>query len=228
MFDELEKKINYDFKNKLLLKHALTHSSYANEKKNNGSTHNERLEFLGDSVLSIVISEYLYNHHQHLEEGQLTKIRAKIVCEASLARAARQIGIGKFMFFGRGEELTGGRERVSILSDAFEAIIAAIYLDGQMEQAKRFIFEQMQEIISEACSGQLYTDFKTRLQEVVQVSPSQMLKYEIYKEEGPDHAKLFFTHVKLNDQIIGSGFGRSKKEAEQEAAREGLDRLEKK
>lgn len=222
---KIESLIRYEFKDKSLLIRALTHSSYSNEQKKNGYDNNERLEFLGDSVLSIIMSEYLYNTYKGLEEGQLTKIRARIVCEASLGKAARQLELGEHMFFGRGEEITGGRERTSILSDAFEALIAALYLDAGIEKARSFVLSHMKDIIDNAIQGRIFTDYKTHLQEVIQVKKENKIKYEIYKEEGPDHAKVFFTHVKLNDEVIGTGSGRSKKESEQEAAKEGLKRL---
>ncbi|MGX8797937.1 ribonuclease III [Fusibacter sp. JL298sf-3] len=223
----LETVLGYVFKDKNYLMRALTHSSYVNEQKSNRLLSNERLEFLGDSVLSIIISEFLYSAYGQLEEGQLTKIRARIVCEASLGDAAKQIGLGRYMYFGRGEEITGGRERLSILSDAFEAIIAAIYLDGGVDYARVFVLEKLQAQIESARQGRIHNDYKTQLQEIIQIDKSNKIKYEIYKEEGPDHAKVFYTHVKLNDEIIGTGAGRSKKESEQKAAEEGLLRLKK-
>ncbi|GAU78769.1 ribonuclease III [Fusibacter sp. 3D3] len=222
---DLEKQIRYEFKDIAYLRRAITHSSYANENKKERIKNNERLEFLGDSVLGLVISEYLYSHFPNLAEGQLTKVRARIVCEASLGEAARLLEIGTFMMFGRGEELTGGRERTSILSDAFEALVAALYLDGGVDVVRTFVLEHMEPIISEAVQGKMFVDYKTRLQEVIQIKKGNRIKYEIFKEEGPDHSKLFYTHVKLNDQIIGVGNGRSKKESEQEAAKEGLKKL---
>lgn len=224
-FVELEKLMDYKFKNLNLITRAMTHSSYSNENKKEKLKNNERLEFLGDSVLSIIISEYLFSQYLTLEEGQLTKIRAKIVCESSLAEASRTLKLGEFMLFGRGEELTGGRERTSILSDAFEALIAAVFLDGGMESARRFVLDQLKPIIMDAVQGKLFVDYKTRLQEVIQVQKGNRIKYELVKEEGPDHSKIFFTHVKLNDETIGVGSGHSKKESEQEAAKEGLKRL---
>ncbi len=223
----LEAVLGYVFKDKNYLMRALTHSSYVNEQKSNRLLSNERLEFLGDSVLSIIISEFLYSAYGQLEEGQLTKIRARIVCEASLGDAAKQIGLGRYMYFGRGEEITGGRERLSILSDAFEAVIAAIYLDGGVDYARVFVLEKLQAQIESARQGRIHNDYKTQLQEIIQIDKSNKIKYEIYKEEGPDHAKVFYTHVKLNDEIIGTGAGRSKKESEQKAAEEGLLRLKK-
>ncbi|WP_425365104.1 ribonuclease III [Fusibacter bizertensis] len=224
-FVELESLIGYKFQDSHYLIRALTHSSYSNENKKAKLKNNERLEFLGDSVLGLTISEFLFSHYAQLEEGQLTKIRAKIVCEASLGEASRALRIGEFMLFGRGEELTGGRERTSILSDAFEALIAAIFLDGGMECARKFVLSQLKPIIEDAVQGKLFVDYKTRLQEVIQVQKGNRIKYEIVREEGPDHSKIFFTEVKLNDETIGIGSGHSKKESEQEAAKEGLKRL---
>lgn len=224
-YREIENELGYSFKERNYLVRALTHSSYSNENKKEKLKNNERLEFLGDSVLGLIISEYLFSHYANLEEGQLTKIRAKIVCEASLGEASRKLKLGEFMLFGRGEELTGGRERTSILSDAFEALIAAIFLDGGMECARIFVLKSLDTVIEDAVQGKLFIDYKTRLQEVIQVQKGNRIKYDIVKEEGPDHAKIFYTEVRLNEVIIGVGSGHSKKESEQEAAKEGLKRL---
>ena len=223
---EFQEILGYQFNDIDYLRRALTHSSYANENKKDKIKNNERLEFLGDSVLGLVVSEYLYSHFPNLAEGQLTKVRARIVCESSLGEAAISLGIGKYMFFGRGEELTGGRDRTSILSDAFEALIAAMYLDGGTNVVRTFVLSHMDNIIIDAIQGKLFIDYKTRLQEVIQIKKGNRIKYEIFKEEGPDHSKEFYTHVKLNDEVIGIGKGRSKKESEQAAAREGLKKLQ--
>ncbi|MBS7527463.1 ribonuclease III [Fusibacter paucivorans] len=223
---DFQEKLGYQFNDIDYLRRALTHSSYANENKKDKIKNNERLEFLGDSVLGLVVSEYLYSHFPNLAEGQLTKVRARIVCESSLGEAAVNLGIGHYMFFGRGEEMTGGRERTSILSDAFEALIAAMYLDGDIDVVRKFVLTHMDSIIIDAIEGKLFIDYKTRLQEVIQIKKGNRIKYEIFKEEGPDHSKEFFTHVKLNDDIIGVGKGRSKKESEQAAAKEGLKYLQ--
>ena len=167
----------------------------------------------------------MFSHYANLEEGQLTKIRAKIVCEASLGSASKALKLGEFMLFGRGEELTGGRERTSILSDAFEALIAAIFLDGGMEEARAFVLRRLDAVIKDAVEGKLFVDYKTRLQEVIQIQKGNRIKYEIVREEGPDHSKIFYTEVRLNDETIGVGSGHSKKESEQEAAKHGLKRL---
>lgn len=212
--------IKYNFKNKQLIHQALTHSSYANERKHpNGS--NERLEFLGDSVLSIVVSDYLYKN-LNVAEGQLTKIRASLVCEKSLHIFAMKIHLGDFLLLGKGEENTGGRQRPSILADAFEAVIAAIYLDGGMEAAAKHILRFMPEDITHAAQP-VFSDFKTVLQEVVQKNPEEKVEYVLIGEEGPDHDKRFVVEVCLNSQVIGKGSGRSKKEAEQLAAKEALE-----
>lgn len=221
----LQELMDYKFKERSYLVRALTHSSFSNENKKEKLKNNERLEFLGDSVLGLIISEYLFSHYANLEEGQLTKIRAKIVCEASLGSASKALRLGEFMMFGRGEELTGGRERTSILSDAFEALIAAIFLDGGMEQARAFVLRRLDAVIKDAVEGKLFVDYKTRLQEIIQIQKGNRIKYEIVREEGPDHSKIFYTEVRLNDVTIGVGSGHSKKESEQEAAKHGLKRL---
>ncbi|HBB72264.1 MAG TPA: ribonuclease III [Ruminococcus sp.] len=217
---KLEEAIGYTFKDKKLINQALSHSSYANEKKRPGGS-NERLEFLGDSVLSIVVSEYLYTH-LNVPEGDLTKMRASLVCEKSLHIFAQQIHLGDYLMLGKGEENTGGRERPSILADAFEAVIAAVYLDGGMEAARKHILRFMPSDI-ETRRTPVFRDFKTVLQEVVQMNPEEKVEYVLIGEEGPDHNKRFVVEVCLNDQVIGKGKGRSKKEAEQLAAKEALE-----
>ena len=218
--EEFENIIGYTFKNKELIEQALSHSSYANEKKRAGGS-NERLEFLGDSVLSIVVSDYLYKNI-NVPEGELTKMRASLVCEKSLFVFAQQIQLGEFLHLGKGEENTGGRERPSILADAFEAVIAAIYLDGGMESAAKHILRFMPEDIKRTKKPVL-SDFKTLLQEVVQKNPEEKVEYVLIGEEGPDHNKRFVVEVCLNSQVIGKGKGKSKKEAEQLAAKEALE-----
>ncbi|BEP29406.1 ribonuclease III [Helicovermis profundi] len=223
--EKLQKNIGYVFTNISFLDEALTHSSYSNERRNNLTHNNERLEFLGDSVLSIVISDYLFNNYKDLPEGELTKIRSKIVCESTLGECSRKLELGKFMFFGKGEEMTGGRERTSILADAFEALIASIYLDGGIEESRKFILYQMRSKINDSVEGKVFLDYKTHLQEVIQVNSANHISYEIFKEEGPDHCKIFHTHVKLNENVVGIGKGRSKKESEQEAAKMALEKV---
>lgn len=216
----LEEKIGYKFKNKNLIEQALSHSSYANERKQPGGS-NERLEFLGDSVLSIVVSDFLYKN-LNVAEGELTKMRASLVCEKSLHIFAKQINLGDYLHLGKGEENTGGRERPSILADAFEAVIAAIYLDGGMEAAAKHILHFMPEDIHHFVKP-AFSDFKTVLQEIVQKNPEEKVEYVLIGEEGPDHNKRFVVEVRLNSQVIGKGSGRSKKEAEQLAAKEALE-----
>ena len=215
----LEQKIGYTFQNKGFLRLALTHSSYANESRS--GENNERQEFLGDAVLSIVVSDYLFQRF-HMAEGDLTRIRASLVCEKSLCGFAREIGLGDHLLLGKGEEMTGGRDRASVLADAFEALIAAIYLDGGIEQAKGFILPFAQRSL-EGEVQQGFTDYKTQLQEIVQKNPGELLAYRLVEETGPDHDKRFVVEVLLNSNIIGRGAGRSKKAAEQAAAKEALE-----
>lgn len=217
---KFEDTINYTFKNKSYILEALTHSSYSNENKN--YKFNERLEFLGDSVLSIVISDYLFKKEKNLPEGELTKLRANIVCEESLSEVAAQINLGEFLLLGKGEEATGGRERISILADALEAVIAAIYLDGGLEEAKRFIFEYMEQIIENSIKGKIFRDYKTYLQEILQSKGEQNIWYKLIEEKGPDHNKRFVMEVGVNDEVLGVGEGKSKKDAEQVAAKSAL------
>ncbi|WP_243109367.1 ribonuclease III [Anaerophilus nitritogenes] len=222
---ELVKKLGYEFKNIKLLNEALTHSSYANEHKKRKIPYNERLEFLGDSVLSIVISDYLYNHLATLQEGELTKIRASIVCEPSLANCSINMQMGNYLLLGKGEEVTGGRERVSILADTFEAIIGAIYLDGGLIKVSEFILRTLHETIQDAIEGKIFKDYKTQLQEFVQSINTKKISYEVINEEGPDHNKIFYVQVKIGDEVLGEGAGKSKKEAEQNAAQKALKKV---
>ena len=212
-----EQKINYEFKNKEYILEALTHSSYSNENKN--YPFNERLEFLGDSVLSIVISDYLFKKETKLPEGELTKIRANIVCEESLSEVSKNIHLGKYMLLGKGEEATGGRERISILADALEAVIAAIYLDGGIKCAREFILTNMEKIINDSIKGKIFRDYKTCLQEVLQSNGENNIWYKLIEEKGPDHNKRFVMEVGINDTVLGVGEGKSKKDAEQVAAK---------
>lgn len=217
---ELQKRIQYTFRNEELILEALSHSSYANEKKK-GRNSNERLEFLGDSVLSVVVSQYLFENYTDLPEGELTKIRAALVCEKSLHKFALRIGLGEFLLLGKGEEHTGGRERPSILADAFEAVIAAIYLDGGLEAARMHILRFIPKTIPQN-HAVLFGDYKTALQEVIQKNPEEKIEYVLQSESGPDHNKTFVVEVCLNSNVIGRGEGKSKKEAEQHAACEAL------
>lgn len=216
-----ESYIHYHFQNKHLLLEALSHSSYANEKRKSRNS-NERLEFLGDSVLSIVVSEFLFHKYPNLPEGELTKLRASMVCEKALFVFAKQIHLGEFLLLGKGEEHTGGRERSSILADAFEAVIAAIFLDGGMEAAKRHILRFIPEDPEEHDQPMGFHDYKTQLQEVVQKNPEEKVEYVLVSESGPDHDKAFRVEVCLNSNVIGTGIGHSKKAAEQMAAKEAL------
>lgn len=225
IFVELERKLDICFKDKELLKVALTHSSYANGKKN--IKFNERLEFLGDSVLQISISEYLFLNYSKKTEGELTKRRALIVCENSLYEIAKKWDLGKHIRMSKGEELTGGRERVSILADCVEAIIAAIYIDAGFEKAKEFVLTNFKETIDKAIKNKIVLDYKTKLQEVMQKNGDVDIQYDLIKYEGPPHRRKFYTQVSVNSKVLGNGTGYSKKESEQSAAKKALKGLEK-
>lgn len=217
---QLEHNIRYHFSDKHLILEALSHSSYANEKRKSRKC-NERLEFLGDSVLSIVVAEYLFHKYPEMPEGELTKLRASLVCEKALHVFAKEIRLGDFLLLGKGEERTGGRLRSSILADAFEAVIAAIFLDGGMAAAKRHILRFIPEDPM-AWDPVGFQDYKTQLQEVVQKNPEEKVEYVLVNETGPDHDKAFTVEVLLNSNVIGTGVGHSKKAAEQLAAKEAL------
>ena len=221
---ELEKVIGYEFKNRNLLTHALTHSSYANEKHWDKTRCNERLEFLGDAVLELVSSNFLFRKYPTMPEGEMTKLRASLVCEPTLAFCAESISLGNYLLLGKGEDLTGGRKRPSVVSDAMEAVIGAIYLDGGLANAKEFIYRY---ILNDIEHKQLFYDSKTILQEIVQAEFKEGLVYELLNEEGPDHNKTFEVCVKLGDRVIGNGSGRTKKAAEQLAAYHGICLLKK-
>lgn len=224
LLEELEKRIGYQFKDSNLLRQAMTHSSFSNEHRLNRLSSNERLEFLGDAVLEIVTSDYLYEEYPNLPEGDLTKIRASIVCEQTLAFCTREIELGKYLLLGKGEDLTGGRDRNSIVSDAMEALIGAIYLDGGFANAKEFIDRF---ILSDIEHKQLFYDSKTILQEIVQSEYKEELVYQMIGEEGPDHNKKFIVNAMIGKDIIGHGVGRTKKAAEQEAAYSAIVKLKK-
>ena len=217
---ELEDKIGYQFKNKNLLLQALTHSSYANEGKKHGRN-NERLEFLGDSVLSVIVAKHLFLKYKDIPEGELTKLRASLVCEKALDVFAQQLGLGEYLRLGKGEEMTGGRKRPSILADAFEAVIAALYLDGGYQAAQKFVLSFIPENLDVKSANQL-ADYKTTLQEIIQQNREEKIEYVLADEKGPDHAKVFTAEVLLNSNVIGVGEGSSKKQAEQNAAKEAL------
>lgn len=213
-----QQKIDYNFKNEELLLTALTHSSYANEC---GGAFNERLEFLGDSVLGFISAEYFFSDRKSVPEGELTKLRAATVCEKSLFGFAKEIDLGTFIRLGKGEMNTGGRERPSILSDAFEAVIAAIYLDGGIEEAKKFVLRFLKEAQAHK-NESAFKDYKTVLQEIIQRNPEERLEYVLVGESGPAHDKIFEVEIHLNSNCIGKGSGHSKKLAEQAAAGEAL------
>lgn len=222
----LEKKLGYSFGDTNIITQALVHSSYANEKGQKDLFSYERLEFLGDAVLQLIISDYLFAKYPDFPEGELTKLRSRIVCEATLVECAKFLELGIHMYFGRGEELTGGRERASILADCFESVVAAIYLDGGMNNARSFVLRIMENKIVDAVMGKIFIDYKTRLQEVIQARKITQIRYVVMDEQGPDHSKTFQMNVVVNDQVVGTGTGRSKKEAEQLAAKMALNRID--
>lgn len=223
---ELEKKLNYTFRKSALLQEALNHSSYANEHRSAHLHSNERLEFLGDSVLGFVTAEFLFLQHPDLPEGDLTRIRAALVCEQSLYEVARKLDLGSYLKLGRGEEAGGGRERTSILADAMEAVFAAVYLDGGITAASALIHQCLLDAEKEEAVEERRRDYKTALQELVQRQADQVLVYQVVGEQGPDHAKTFEAEVLLNGTPLGTGCGHSKKEAEQAAAKSALEALE--
>ena len=223
--DALEEKLGYTFQDRSLLEQALTHSSCANESRGKLQS-NERLEFLGDSILGMVVADHLYRNHPDLPEGELTRTRAALVCEESLVEAAQMLNLGAHLRLGKGEEAGGGRHRPSIQADAVEAVLAAVYLDGGIGSARKIIQKY---ILSREVAGLTKPrDYKTALQELVQRESDQVLKYQLVGEEGPDHDTRLFVEVTLNGTTIGSGSGRSKKEAEQMAAHMGIQSLESK
>ena len=221
----LEEKLGYHFHNVALLEEALRHSSYANEHRGANRPSNERLEFLGDAVLGFVTADYLFAKHPTAPEGELTRIRALLVCEDSLHEVAQRLELGRHLLLGNGEESGGGRTRASILADAVEAVFAAVYLDGGIEEARKLIHRVLLDTEREDIAEEKRRDYKTLLQEYVQRSPNQTLTYAMVGESGPDHAKTFLAEVQLNGTRIGSGSGHSKKEAEQMAARDAMEKL---
>ena len=218
-YTALMDKLGYRFRDPRLLEKALTHSSYANEGRH-GLESNERLEFLGDSVLGFVAAKYLFEKETG-PEGELTKLRAAVVCEKALCSYSRELGLGDYLLLGKGERLTGGAERPSILADAFEAVIAAMFLDGGLEPVRGFVLRFVEKEANNQRKRH-FKDYKTTLQEIVQQNPEEKLEYVLTGESGPDHSKQFVVEVHLNSNVIGTGRGRSKKEAEQQAAREAL------
>jgi len=221
--EALEEKLGYHFENPALLENALTHSSYANENRAKGFQSNERLEFLGDSVLGMIVADYLYRAHPDLPEGDLTRTRAALVCEGSLAEVAQQLDLGAYLKLGRGEDAGGGRTRPSIVADAVEAVLAAVYLDGGIGSARKII---RRFILDREAEKGANRDYKTALQELVQRESGQVLGYRLTGSEGPDHAKVFSVEVDLNGSTIGQGRGHSKKEAEQMAAKAAIQKLQ--
>ncbi|MEE1314127.1 MAG: ribonuclease III [Lachnospiraceae bacterium] len=221
-FDELEEIIDYHFKDKSLLKLALTHSSYANEHRMKRTQNNERVEFLGDAVLELIISDYLFRTYQKKNEGKLTKLRSSLVCEYTLAMCAKDISLGKYLLLSKGEDMTGGRERDSILSDAFESLIGAIYLDQGFEKARIFVEKYL---LQDVENKTLFYDAKTILQEMVQKEVGHTVQYELIEEKGPDHCKEFKVAVRFGECTLGTGSGKTKKAAEQMAAYESILKL---
>ena len=220
---ELEERLGYEFRDPSLLRTALTHSSYANEQRAAGRVSNERLEFLGDSVLGMTVADHIYRHYGSMPEGRMTRLRAELVCEQSLHKVALRLRLGEHLLLGRGEEHSGGRERPSLLADAVEAVIAAMYLDSGMETAAAFINRELLSDLG-AAEPVLFNDFKTALQELAQ-RRGQTVAYELTDEQGPDHSKTFSVCVLLNGETAGEGVGHTKKEAEQAAAGSALRAL---
>ncbi len=222
----LEENLGYTFRDRKLLEAALYHSSYANEHRGSGIRSNERLEFLGDSVLGMVTADYLYRKHPDLPEGDLTRIRAALVREESLHEVAQSLNLGSYLKLGRGEESGGGRQRPSILADATESVFAAVYLDGGLEEARRIIHRVLLDKEREEVVEERRRDYKTALQELVQRTPGQAITYHLLQEMGPDHCRVFVMEARLNGQSVGRGEGRSKKSAEQAAACDALEKME--
>ena len=221
----LEEKLGYAFRNRDLLEAALYHSSYANEHRGSGVQSNERLEFLGDSVLGMVTADYLYRKHPGLPEGDLTRIRAALVCEESLHEVAQSLNLGSYLKLGRGEESGGGRQRPSILADATESVFAAVYLDGGVEEARRIIHRVLLDKEREEVVEERRRDYKTALQELVQRTPGHSITYQLVLETGPDHCRVFVMEVLVDGKAVGRGEGRSKKSAEQAAACNALEQM---
>ncbi len=223
ILNEFENLIKYKFNNIEILEKSLTHSSYSNEDKSYNKVNNERLEFLGDAVLSITVSRFIFDKFPEYPEGDLTKLRSQVVCEDTLSLVAANLNLGRFLLLGKGEESSGGRERKSILADAVEAIIAAIYIDGGYKRAEEFVLNNLTKYIQLAIKGKIVIDYKSYLQEYYQ-SKSQncKIRYIVAKEEGPDHEKLFHVNVLVNKVFVGKGAGKSKKIAEQDAAKNAL------
>ena len=219
---EIRKIAGYEFKDEAILAKALTHSSYANE---NHCENNERMEFLGDSVLSLVVSNYLFKKLEGVDEGNLSKIRASLVCEEALAKVAKRLNLGELLRLGHGEEMSGGRKRDSLLSDTFEAVLAAIYLDSDFKTAQKWVLEQMKQELEQGSDGKFYHDYKTILQEKLQHKKHGRVTYNTLSEEGPDHDKKFVVEVLADGKMLNKGVGGNKKEAEQNAAKKALENM---
>lgn len=222
---EFQELIGYKFNNEEYLRVALTHSSYAHENRQKNIKFNERLEFLGDSVLSIIVSKYIFENYPDLPEGKLTKMRSAVVCEKALYECSLNIDLGKYLILGRGEERTGGRTRPSILSDTYEALIAAIFLDSNLDVVREWVLSQLYDAIEAAAKGRISKDYKTEFQEAVQVKGDVDICYKVVDSTGPDHNKSFVVNVYLNGELMGQGEGKSKKKAEQSAANDALLKL---
>ncbi len=223
-FEKIEKEIGYEFKNKQLLETALTHTSYAYENKKQS---NEKLEFLGDSILEFISSEYIYHNYPNLKEGEMTKVRASVVCEDSLQKIAKMHNFSDFLYLGKSERTSQKEVRPAIMADSIEAVIAAIFLDGGLEEAKKFILNNLAESIENATKNIGQKDYKTVLQEVLQKNGNVDIEYVIIDEKGPDHEKVFTAEVKFNNKILAIGEGKSKKQAEMEAAKKALENIKK-
>lgn len=224
-FTDFQQKINVKFNNELLLKQAFTHSSYVNEHRKRSFQDNERLEFLGDAVLELTVSKYLFTHFKKMSEGEMTKLRAAIVCEPSLVKLAKSLNFSDYILLGKGEEMTGGRERPALLADVFEAFIGALYLDQGLAEVEKFLNHFVFPKISEGIFAAV-VDYKSQLQEAIQQESLGEIKYHIIEEKGPAHNREFVSEVLLNDKSMGIGVGRSKKEAEQHAAEEALKKID--
>ena len=222
----MEKIVGHEFASKEILEQALVHSSYINENKMDSRANNERLEFLGDAVLELITSEYIYKSFPEMSEGEMTKLRASVVCEATLSQRARELGLGNFLKMGKGEIAGGGRERDSILCDIFEAIIGAMYMDGGMAPAQSFVLGQLEADIHSMRGLTWISDCKTHLQEQLQKNSQEPIEYYVIKEEGPDHNKTFTVELAHGGKILAQGRGRNKKEAEQDAARHAIERFD--
>lgn len=222
---EFQKKISICFDSQEILNQAFIHPSFTSEKEASNEESNQRLEFLGDAVLELVVSEYLYKNYPYLTEGQMTKVRAFTVCEPSLAEVSKRLLLGDYLILGKGEENTRGREKTSILADTFEALLGSIYIDKNYDTVRDFTIRNLESIILKAVEGEWGTDYKTNLQEILQRTDSDKISYNVIKESGPDHDKVFYVEVVWKNEVLGTGFGKSKKQAEQQAAKEAITKI---